>query len=120
MPTVRDHGERCSSGVLTSGEATVLVVEYGYFDNRPEQIQPSSGFPWPAQDLFNLTSVPQEGIGGSTQRVLSASVVGGGSTINGMMLNRGAADDYDNWAKLSDDPDWGFEGLLPYFIKVDA
>ena len=33
------------------------------------------------------------------------------------MLNRGAADDYDNWEKL-DNPGWGWSGLLPYFVKV--
>lgn len=33
-----------------------------------------------------------------------------------MFFNRGAADDYDNWEKLGN-PGWGFNGLLPYFIK---
>lgn len=96
----------------------MLVVEYGYFDTRPEQIQPSSVAVFPPQDLYNVSSVPQEGLGGAVKPVYSGCVVGGGSTVNGMMLTRGAADDYNNWAKLNDDPNWGFEGLLPYFVKV--
>jgi len=96
--------------------ATVLIVEYGYFDNREAQVQPSSATKYPPQDLFNLTSVPQAGLNGTRQAVYSASVVGGGSTVNGMMLNRGAADDYDNWERLNN-TGWGWKGLLPYFIK---
>lgn len=34
-----------------------------------------------------------------------------------MMLNRGAAADYDSWESLGN-PGWGWEGLYPYFIKV--
>ena len=33
-----------------------------------------------------------------------------------MMLNRGAADDYDNWERLNNSG-WGWNGLLPYFVK---
>jgi choline dehydrogenase-like flavoprotein len=34
-----------------------------------------------------------------------------------MMLDRGAADDYNNWEKLGN-PGWGWTSLLPYFQKV--
>ncbi|KAI1841142.1 hypothetical protein JX266_012677 [Neoarthrinium moseri] len=98
--------------------ASVLVVEYGHFDNNPEQIQPSSvRNGWPPQDLYNLSSVPQVALLNRVQKVYSAAVVGGGSTVNGMMLHRGAADDYNNWALLNNDTGWSFEGLLPYFVK---
>ncbi|OAA54268.1 Glucose-methanol-choline oxidoreductase [Niveomyces insectorum RCEF 264] len=99
-----------------SRNVTVLVVEYGYFDDRPAQVQPASAVHYPPQDLYNLTSVPQMALDGSRQPVYSAAVVGGGSTVNGMMLNRGAADDYDNWARLQN-PGWGWADLLPYFVK---
>ncbi|KAJ7034605.1 hypothetical protein C8F04DRAFT_956198 [Mycena alexandri] len=95
---------------------SVLVVEYGTFDDNPGQLEPSSGTKYPAKDLFNVTSVPQPGIGNRTSTVYAASVVGGGSTINGMFFERGSAEDYDNWEKLGNDG-WGFTGLLPYFKK---
>jgi choline dehydrogenase-like flavoprotein len=102
---------------LTSrATATVLVVEYGYLDNDTQILQPSSAVRYPRQDMYNLTSVPQIGLGNTTQTVYAACVVGGGSTINGMMLNRGAADDYDNWERLGN-PGWGWKSLLPYFVK---
>lgn len=67
--------------------------------------------------MFNVTTAPQTGLGGRTSSIYAASVVGGGSTINGMLLDRGAAEDYDNWAALGN-PGWDWAGLLPYFKKV--
>ncbi|KAF7335360.1 GMC oxidoreductase [Mycena sanguinolenta] len=95
---------------------TVLVVEYGTFDNNPGQVEPSSAKNYPPMDLFNVTSVPQRALGNRTTTVYAAAVIGGGSTINGMFFERGSAEDYDNWEKLGN-AGWGFSGLLPYFKK---
>ncbi|KAJ7263938.1 GMC oxidoreductase-domain-containing protein [Mycena rebaudengoi] len=95
---------------------TVLVVEYGTFDDTPNQVEPSSAVNYPPRDLYNVTSVPQPGIRNRTGTVYAAAVVGGGSTVNGMLFDRGSAEDYDNWEKLGN-TGWGFSGLLPYFIK---
>jgi choline dehydrogenase-like flavoprotein len=95
------------------------VVEYGYFDNNPAQLDPSSAANYRPINMFNVSSVPQPGLGGRVSGAFAASVVGGGSTVNGMMFDRGAADDYDNWEKLGN-PGWGFSDLLPYFKKVSG
>lgn len=101
-------------------EVNVLVVEYGYFDDNPAQLDPSSALNGRAANKYNLTSIPQPGLNGRRQTVYSAAVVGGGSTINGMFLNRGAARDYDDWGRLNNASDWSWNGLLPYFLKVSA
>ncbi|KAH9482008.1 Dehydrogenase xptC [Psilocybe cubensis] len=98
---------------------TVLVVEYGYFDDTPGQLEPSSGSVYASRNLFNVTTVPQRGIGNREGIVYAASVVGGGSTVNGMLFDRGSADDYNNWEKLGN-PGWGWRGLLPYFKKSSS
>ncbi|PGH08327.1 hypothetical protein AJ79_06014 [Helicocarpus griseus UAMH5409] len=98
---------------------TVLVVEYGYFDNDPAQIEPSSAGNWKAQNLSNLTSEPQTSLSGTRGTVYAASVVGGGSTINGMFFNRGSPDDYNNFEKLGN-PGWAWDDLLPYFKKFST
>ncbi|EWC46362.1 hypothetical protein DRE_04305 [Drechslerella stenobrocha 248] len=95
---------------------TVLVVEYGYIDTNPAQLEPSSATNYLSRNLFNVTSVPQTAIGGRRISVYAASVVGGGSTVNGMLFDRGSAEDYNNWAALGN-PGWDFPGLLPYFRK---
>ncbi|KAJ4400464.1 hypothetical protein N0V85_005753 [Neurospora sp. IMI 360204] len=99
-------------------KVSVLVVEYGYFDDSYDVLDIQQVFRDTSHTKYNLTSVPQAqlGEGNKVQNVPAAAVVGGGSAINGMFFNRGSADDYDNWEKLGN-PGWGFKGLLPYFIK---
>ena len=54
----------------------------------------------------------------SNIRLTSAAgrVVGGGSTINGMLYVRGDKEDYDNWERRGN-PDWGWRHVLPYFTS---
>lgn len=47
------------------------------------------------------------------------SVLGGGSTINGMMYVRGSRETYDTWAALTGDARWGFQSMLTYFKKAE-
>ncbi|MAI99891.1 MAG: glucose dehydrogenase [Nisaea sp.] len=47
-----------------------------------------------------------------------ARVLGGGSSINGQMANRGAPTDYDDWQARGADG-WGWDKVLPYFKKLE-
>ena len=47
-----------------------------------------------------------------------ARVLGGGSSINGQMANRGAPTDYDEWEARGAEG-WNWDGVLPYFKKVE-
>jgi 5-(hydroxymethyl)furfural/furfural oxidase len=47
-----------------------------------------------------------------------ARVLGGGSSINGQVANRGAPNDYDIWVKRGA-AGWGWDDVLPYFKKVE-
>ncbi len=51
-------------------------------------------------------------------RYEQAKVMGGGSSINGMMANRGAPADYDEWAKKGA-AGWEWEQVLPYFRNLE-
>ena len=48
-----------------------------------------------------------------------ARVVGGGSSINAQMANRGSPQDYDEWVKLGA-KGWGWNDVLPYFKKLES
>ncbi|MBW6396370.1 GMC family oxidoreductase N-terminal domain-containing protein [Roseomonas sp. HJA6] len=47
-----------------------------------------------------------------------ARVLGGGSSINGQMANRGAPHDYDEWEQRGA-AGWNWDAVLPYFKKVE-
>ena len=94
----------------------MLVIEYGDFPDAA-QLEPSSGFNYRLEYLYNVTTQPQPYLNNRTPMLYSAAVVGGGSAVNSMYLMRGSADDYDNWGKFGN-PGWDFKGVLPYFKKV--
>ncbi|RYP52733.1 hypothetical protein DL768_002162 [Monosporascus sp. mg162] len=96
---------------------TVLVVEHGYIDNNPYTQIPQAVAQFPdTAELWNVTSAPEPYLGGSTFPVRMASVVGGGSVVNGMLADRGSKADYDAWEALGNEG-WGWDGLFPYFRK---
>ena len=47
-----------------------------------------------------------------------ARVLGGGSSINGQMANRGAPTDYNEWVRRGAEG-WGWDQVLPFFKKVE-
>ncbi|KAH7324788.1 hypothetical protein B0I35DRAFT_370184 [Stachybotrys elegans] len=108
-------GTVIASRLSENPDVSVLVVEYGYFNTDPAQLEPNSiGFS--SRYQYNITSVPQTGLNNRAIGIYAACCVGGGSTINGMLLNRGSAADYDSWEALGN-PGWGWSELYPYFIK---
>ncbi|KAK4151279.1 pyranose dehydrogenase 3 [Chaetomidium leptoderma] len=102
---------------LTEDRRTsVLVIERGYFDDKPEAI-----VPWYANQLDDSVmirpeSAPNPELNNTTSSVAVAAVVGGGSVVNGMGYGRGSKADYDAWEELGN-PGWGWGGMLPYFRK---
>ena len=45
--------------------------------------------------------------------------LGGSSSINGLIVIRGQPADYDHWCDLGN-PGWGWNDLLPYFVKLES
>ena len=56
-----------------------------------------------------------KGLNGRTLRYPRGKVLGGCSSINGMIYMRGQSRDYNQWAALTDDPQWRWDQCLPYF-----
>lgn len=68
--------------------------------------------------MWNHESEPEPGLGGRRVDLPHGKVVGGSSTVNGMVFLRGAHSDYDNWAAQGA-AGWRFEDVLPYFKKLE-
>jgi choline dehydrogenase len=58
---------------------------------------------------------PDAGLNGRTIGYARGRVLGGCTSINAMLYMRGQARDYDEWARLSGDPSWAWNRVLPIF-----
>jgi len=59
---------------------------------------------------------PEAGLNGRQLRYPRGKVLGGCSSINGMIYMRGQRRDYDHWAELTGDPQWGWDACMPAFL----
>ncbi len=106
---------------LSEDPATkVLLLEAGSKDN----------YLWihiPVGYLFTMNNprtdwmMKTEAEGGLNGRALGyprGKVLGGSSSINGMIYMRGQARDYDHWRQLGN-TGWGWDDVMPYFLKSE-
>jgi len=68
----------------------------------------------PRTDWLYQTEAAQ-GLNGRSLRYPRGKVLGGCSSINGMIYMRGQARDYDQWAQFTGNDDWRWDQCLPYF-----
>jgi choline dehydrogenase-like flavoprotein len=105
---------------LSEDPATrVLLVEAGGRDSSPLFTVPK-GFGMLLDDPKTTWHYPVEPVGPS-QRVeewCRGRTLGGSSSINGMVYNRGAAADYDELVRLGN-PGWGWDTMLPIFRHLE-
>ena len=68
---------------------------------------------------FPLTSEPTEHTGGRRIPVPQGRTLGGSTAINGLVYNRGQAQDFDDWAAAGN-PGWSYQEVLPYFKATET
>jgi choline dehydrogenase len=107
-----------------SGDASkrVLLIEAGRADNY-HWIHIPVGYLYcignPRTDWLYKTE-PDVGLNGRSLRYPRGKVLGGCSSINGMIYMRGQARDYDAWAQLTGDDAWGWQNSLPDFMAHES
>ncbi|HKD24046.1 MAG TPA: GMC family oxidoreductase N-terminal domain-containing protein [Rhizomicrobium sp.] len=67
---------------------------------------------------WGLDTVPQPSLNGRRIPIPRGRVLGGSSSVNGMVYFRGHPRDYDDWAAAGNHG-WGFADVLPYFIRSE-
>lgn len=99
---------------------TVLLLEAGGRDNSPLIAAPGGLLPimMAGRYAWRYMSAPQRHLDDRMLYLPRGKVLGGGSSINGMVYDRGFHSDYDRWAQAGN-RGWSFAELLPYFRKLE-
>ena len=102
------------------GQHTVLLLEYGGSD-RSIFIQMPSALAIPmnrARYNWGYHSEPEPGLGGRSLHTPRGKVLGGSSSINGLVYVRGHALDFESWVEQGA-RGWGYRDVLPYFRRAE-
>jgi choline dehydrogenase len=102
------------------GRHTVLVIEYGGTDAGP-LIQMPAALSYPMNMKmydWGYRSEPEPHLGGRRLATPRGKVIGGSSSINGMVYVRGHACDFDRWAELGA-TGWAYADVLPYYKRME-
>jgi choline dehydrogenase len=98
-------------------DVSVLLLEAGGVDDY-HWIHVPVGYLYcignPRTDWCMKTEA-EAGLNGRVLAYPRGRVLGGCSSINGMIYMRGQRDDYDHWAKLTGDSSWSWQSVLPIF-----
>lgn len=101
-------------------DKTVLLLEAGGKDSNPWIHVPIGYFKTmhnPKTDWCYMTE-PDPGINGRQLQWPRGKVLGGSSSLNGLLYVRGQKEDYDDWAALGN-KGWSYDEVLPYFKKSE-
>jgi choline dehydrogenase len=98
---------------------SVALVEAGGDDGREAIRDPRQYFSlWGTDVDWGYVSTPQPRTANRVQPMPRGRVLGGTSSINGMVYLRGAQSDYDGWA-AGGCPGWGWESVRPAFEALE-
>ena len=102
------------------GRNSVIVIEYGGSDAGPLIQMPSAlSIPMNMSTYdWGFSSEPEPHLGGRVLVTPRGKVLGGSSSINGMVYVRGHAGDFDHWAEQGA-TGWAYADVLPYFKRME-
>ncbi|MBY6116235.1 choline dehydrogenase [Mameliella alba] len=108
------------AGRLTEAGKSVIVIEHGGSDWGPLINMPGAlSYPMNmARYDWGYQTEPEPHLGGRRLVCPRGKVIGGSSSINGMIYVRGHAMDYDHWRDEGCDG-WGYADVLPYFKRME-
>ena len=112
----------CALANRLSADPTISValLEAGGADDREAIRIPGQYFSlWGSDVDWRYVSTPQPGTAGRTHLMPRGRVLGGTSSLNGMVYLRGARADYDGWVAAGC-PGWGWEQVRGEFDALEA
>ena len=106
---------------LSEAGKTVIVIEQGGTDAGPF-IQMPAALSYPMNmGIYDwgFQSEPEPYLGGRRLATPRGKVIGGSSSINGMVYVRGHAKDFDTWEEMGAQG-WSYADVLPYFQRMET
>ncbi len=105
---------------LSEAGKSVIVIEYGGTDIGPFIQMPGAlSYPMNMRRYdWGYRSEPEPHLNNRRLACPRGKVIGGSSSINGMVYVRGHARDYDHWAESGADG-WAYSDVLPYFKRLE-
>ena len=104
---------------LASAGASVILVEAGGTDRRPDVALPLGIVTLYATANWKYPTAPEPGKDGQTSAFASGRIIGGSGSINAMVYARGRRADYDGWAEAGA-TGWSYRDVLPYFKALES
>lgn len=112
----------CAMAYRLSGAGhSVIVIEFGGSDAGP-LIQMPGALSYPmnmSRYDWGYWSEPEPHLGGRQLACPRGKVIGGSSSINGMVYVRGHARDFDTWAEMGAHG-WSYADVLPYYLRQES
>jgi len=111
-------GAILASRLSEDGDATVCLLEAGPADWHPFLHMPAGYI----KSVFNptyawqFTSEPNPLTQNRRIPLPQGRTLGGSTSINGLVYNRGQREDFDGWATMGN-PGWSYAEVLPYFMR---
>ncbi|WP_314340469.1 GMC family oxidoreductase N-terminal domain-containing protein [Acinetobacter guillouiae] len=106
--------------LLEEKAGTVLLLEAGEVDKSILHTIPATVVKVFQQKSWPYMTVPQVHCNNRQMILAQGKVLGGGSSVNGMIYCRGQRQDYDLWASEWGCDAWSYQRVLPYFKKSEA
>ncbi len=114
-------GSTLAARLSEDRDLRVLVLEAGGSDSRFWLRLPVGYF----KSIYNpkvshlYRGAPDTGIAGRAMDIPRGRVVGGSSSINGLIFIRGQSQDFDDWEALGA-TGWGYHDVLPHFRRIET
>ncbi|HET7411376.1 MAG TPA: choline dehydrogenase [Pararhizobium sp.] len=114
-------GSALASRLSEDGKHSVIVVEHGGSDFGPFIKMPAAlSYPMNMSRYdWGYQSEPEPNLGNRRLAAPRGKVIGGSSSINGMVYVRGHAEDFNYWAE-SGATGWAYADVLPYFKRQET
>lgn len=107
--------------LAAESDSTVVLLERGRSDSNRWIHIPATFFKTlQSEDAEAVISEPDESLGGLPYVVPQGRVLGGGSSVNGMIYMRGQAQDYNDWADKHGCEGWCYDDVLPVFKRQEG